>query len=475
MNRLRHTYIYTFLLILGALLTSTSCVRDYNSLEGEDDGNKYLTLTLSLSPSGNDELRTQKENTYSINSDEDNREDYVNDLRIFLIQNGVIKKNVFFTDLIPDRRYGDKSEGSEDEGISYKYQDGKAQVTFRLTEPELGKYDLVIVANEGAYKNPQSIEGKITELPIDREKEREEEADAALRKALREAKTLKDLKKIRIPVTRRYSDTHQGIAYEGKWLDTEYPYVDVLSPMTAEYKDVDFSEGGTKESPRKIILPTHTGGVELLRTFAKVDITIKDCVLLYWEDGEEKLRWRGPWGFGREMCFYLKNVPEEVNLFPIQKYSKAKDFMVADVGRVKWPGPDYPQKRFVIGYEEKLKEIKKNGLPIGGGYLLDYRHYFYIPEKLVSGDAEGEKKALHMIYTWSHIKGYDHWQEISEPVLTTMVTEVETFNFDKKNAGASKYLEPMPAGFAPSDKSVFRNSLYRINITPYRYEFPTPK
>ena len=474
MNRLRHTNIYTFLLILGALLTSTSCVRDYNSLECEDDGNKYLTLTLSLAPSGNDGLRTQGPD-YSINSDKDNREDYVNDLRIFLIQNGVIKKNVFFTNLIPDRRYGDKSEGAEDEGISYKYQGGKAQVTFRLTERELGEYDLVVVANEGAYTNPKSIEGKITELPIDREKEREEEADAALKKALREAQTLKDLKKIRIPVTRRYSDTHQGIAYEGKWLDTEYPYVEVLSPMTAEYKKVDFSEGGTKENPRKIVLPTQTGGVELLRTFAKVDITIKDCVLLYWENGKEQLRWRGPWGVGREMRFKLRNVPEEVNLFPVPEYSKAQDFIIDDIGRVKYPGPDYPQKRFVIGYEEKLKEIKKNGLPIGGGYLLDYRHYFYIPEKLVSGDAEGEKTALQMVYVWSHIKGYDPWQEISEPVLTTMETKVETFNFDKKNAGASKYLEPMPAGFVPSDKSVFRNSLYRIKITPYRYEFPQPK
>lgn len=469
MNRLRYTHIYTLLFTLGALLTSTSCVRDYNTLECEDDGNKYLTLTLSLAPSGNDGLRMQGDD-YSINSDKTNREDYVNDLRIFLIQNGVIKKNVFFTNLVPKYSYDDYSSGSEDDGVSYNYKSGKAQVTFRLTENELGKYDLVVIANEGAYKNRQSIEGKHPELPTDREKQREEEADAALRKALREAKTLKDLKKIRIPVTRRYCDTHQGT-----WIDTEYPYIDVLSPMTAEYKDVDFTGGGTKASPRKIILPTHTGGIELLRTFAKVDITVKDCVLLYWEDGEEKLRWRGPWGVGREMRFKLVNVPKEVNLFPIPECSTAQDTIIEDISRTRYPGPDAPQKRFVIGYEEKLKEIKENGLPIGGGYLLDYRRYFYIPEKLVSGDPEGEKKALRMIYVWSHIKGYDPWQEISEPALTTMETKVETFNFDKKNDGASKYLEPMPAGFAPSDKSVFRNSLYRIKITPYRYEFPQPK
>ena len=95
MNRLRHTYIYTLLFTLGTLLTCASCVRDYNSLGEEDDGNKYLSLTFSLAPSGDEGLRVQGDD-YSINSDKTNREDYVNDLRIFLIQNGIIKKNVFF-------------------------------------------------------------------------------------------------------------------------------------------------------------------------------------------------------------------------------------------------------------------------------------------------------------------------------------------------------------------------------------------
>lgn len=473
MHRLRYNNIYTLLLILGGLLTYSSCVRDRNSLEEEYDGKSYLSLTLSLAPNGNDQLRTQGPD-YSINTDKEHREDYVNDLRIFLIKNGVIKKNVFFTNLISSGR-GVSTASDPNNGFDYSYKGGKATISFRLAESELGTYDLVVVANEGAYTNPKSVEGKITELPIDREKEREEEAEAALKKALTEAKTLEDLKKIRIPVTRRYSDTHQGIAYEGKWLDTEYPYVKVLSPMTAEYNNITFSRGGSKESPQQIKLPTPTQGIELLRTFAKVEIIIKDCVLLYWEDGEEKLRWRGPWGVGKEMRFDLKNVPKEVNLFPIREYSTADDFTIEDVGRVKYPGPDTPQIPFVIGYEEKLKEIKENGLPIGGGYLLDYRHYFYLPEKLVSNDAEGEKKALQMIYTWSHIKNYNPWQEISEPALTTMVTKTETFNFKKKNAGADSYLNPEESGFKPSDNSVFRNSLYKILIKPYRYEFPQPK
>ena len=101
MNRLRYTHIYTLLFTLGAILASTSCVRDYNTLGCEDDGNKYLTLTLSLAPSGNDGLRMQGDE-YSINSDKTNREDYVNDLRIFLIQNGVIKKNASLPNWLRD-------------------------------------------------------------------------------------------------------------------------------------------------------------------------------------------------------------------------------------------------------------------------------------------------------------------------------------------------------------------------------------
>lgn len=272
MNRLRHTYIYTLVLVLGSLLTCASCVRDYNSLE-EDDGNKYLSLTLSLAPNGNDGLRVQGDD-YSINSDKEHREDYVNDLRIFLIQDGKIKKNVFFTNLVPKYAYTDWSKGSEEDGISYKYQKGKAQVTFKLKEFELGYYDLVVVANEGAYTNRASLDpGPDYHEKYDNEKWREIAAEEALKKALKEAKTLDDLKQIRIPVTRRFSDTHQGRRY-----NQSNPYIDVISPMTAEYEHVDFTGGGTKGNPRQIELSNpygRTKGIELLRTFAKVELLYK--------------------------------------------------------------------------------------------------------------------------------------------------------------------------------------------------------
>lgn len=452
---------------MGALLTSTSCVRDYNSLEGEDDGNKYLTLTLSLSPSGNDELRRQGPD-YSINSDKDNREDYVNDLRIFLIQNGIIKKNVFFTDLVPNPASTGSSEGSEDEGISYKYQGGKAQITFRLTERELGYYDLVVVANEGAYKNRQSIEGKYP-VPTDREKQREEAADAALRKALREAKTLKDLKNIRIPVTRRYSDTHQGT-----WIDTEYPYIDVLSPMTAEYEHVDFTGGGTKDNPRQIQLPNphgRTNGIELLRTFAKVELLFKKSVWLSWdENGKEQLKWLGPWRFFHSYGPHICQMPKEVSLFPVQEYSSAQDTIVEFLGREVYENKT-PQKRFVIGYDKIAKKVRTEGVPIGGGYLLDYRMYFYVPEKLVPEGPVETVNPLYLYFIWDHYGDFRPWLDIAAGSHQLRSEERCYFDLLNDNDKAEDYVK-RTGSFDPSSKSVYRNRLYKITLTPQEVEPP---
>ena len=468
MNRLRHTYIYTLVLVLGSLLTCASCVRDYNSLE-EDDGNKYLSLTLSLAPSGNEGLRMQGED-YSINSDKTNREDYVNDLRIFLIQDGEIKKNVFFTNLAPRPAY-DYSEGSEDDGISYKYKSGKAQITFRITESELGYYDLVVVANEGAYMNRQSLNpGNIPseQKPYDREFEREAEADAALRKALREAKTLEDLKEIRIPVTRRFSDTHQGLRY-----NQSNPYIDVISPMTAEYEHIDFTGGGTKDNPRQIELSNpygRTKGIELLRTFAKVELLYKKCIWLSWdENGKEELKWIGPWRFQHPYGPHIYQMPKDVSLFPIQEYSSAQDTVSSFLGREsdQYMARTGPQKRFIIGYDKIAEKVRKEGVPIGGGYLLDYRMYFYIPEKLVPEGPDETVKPLYLWFIWYHYSGFRPWLDIASnnhQLRAETKCYFDVLN-DKDNDKAAEYVV-RTGTFNPSSKSVYRNRLYKITLTP---------
>lgn len=456
---------------MGTLLTCASCVRDYNSLGEEDDGNKYLSLTFSLAPSGDEGLRVQGDD-YSINSDKTNREDYVNDLRIFLIQNGIIKKNVFFTNLAPRPAY-DYSTGSEDDGISYKYKSGKAQITFRLTESELGYYDLVVVANEGAYTNRASLDpGPDRHEKYDNEKWREIEAEKALKKALTEAKTLDDLKKIRIPVTRRFSDTHQGRRY-----NQSNPYIDVISPMTAEYKDVPFTEGGTKDHPRKIELPNpygHTKGVELLRTFAKVELIYKKCIWLSWdENGKEELKWIGPWRFQHPYGPHIYDMPKDVSLFPIQDYSSAQDTVSSFLGREsdQYMARTGPQKRFIIGYDKIAEKVRKEGVPIGGGYLLDYRMYFYIPEKLVPEGPDETVKPLYLWFIWYYYSGFRPWLDIaSNNHQLRAETKCYFDNLNGKDGDKNKdrgedYVKPSDT-FKPSGKSVYRNRLYKITLTP---------
>lgn len=413
---------------------------------------------------------------YSINSDKTNREDYVNDLRIFLIQNGEIKKNVFFTNLVPMPAYTDTSEGS-DGGVSYKYQHGKARVTFELEESELGYYDLVVVANEGAYTNRASLDpGPDRHEKYDNEKWREIEAEKALKKALTEAQTLDDLKKIRIPVTRRFSDTHEGRRY-----NQSNPYIDVVSPMTAEYKHVDFTEGGTKRYPRQIELDNphgRTKGVELLRTFAKVELIYKKCIWLSWdENGKEELKWIGPWRFQHPYGPHIYDMPTNVSLFPIQKCSSAQDTVVGFLGREadQYVAGTGPQKRFVIGYDEIAKKVRTEGVPMGGGYLLDYRMYFYIPEKLVPEDES--VKPLYLWFIWYHYDNLRPWLDIAVNDGAVQRRAEAKLYFDvlndRDNDKAEDYVERIPGSFDPSSKSVYRNRLYKITLIPQEVEPPT--
>ena len=110
------------------------------------------------------------------------------------------------------------------------------------------------------------------------------------------------------------------------------PYIDVISPMTAEYEHVDFTGGGTKGNPRQIELSNpygRTKGIELLRTFAKVELLYKKCIWLSWdENGKEQLKWIGPWRFQHPYGPHLYDIPKDVSLFPIQEYSSAQDTVV---------------------------------------------------------------------------------------------------------------------------------------------------
>lgn len=404
MNRPRYNIIYSTLLTIGMLLSLASCVRQEcdEALIGDGQG-LYFSLQFGVREAHNQNLRAQEDGVYSINTDKTDKDDYVKELRIILLQGDEVKKNFAFKAIDPDSR-----------GL-YKLTTGDNELSFRLTEEELGIYDMIVIANESSVR--------IT-------------TRKTLSSVLPKVKTRDEIMAIKL---------NTGI--ERKVSSRFY------IPMTAEYRGVDMRKGGSKERPLKLQLPTPTKGVELLRIFAKVELIIKDCVeATRRSDGKYDCSWIGPWGFDRVVTIDLDKVSDETSLFPANQYSSPKtssDETAVSLSRV-------VDVSSVVGLDDLPKDD-----PIGGVYLLDYRVHFYLPERLVAQGQEAEQATV-MKIKWNYYP--DPWDFREKKEHTT------TFSFDRQNEGADDYLTTS-ATFDPSDKSVYRNSCYRIAITPYHADF----
>ncbi|WP_298542392.1 hypothetical protein [uncultured Porphyromonas sp.] len=404
MNRPRYNIIYSTLLTIGMLLSLASCVRQEcdEALIGDGQG-LYFSLQFGVREAHNQNLRAQEDGVYSINTDKTDKDDYVKELRIILLQGDEVKKNFAFKAIDPDSR-----------GL-YKLTTGDNELSFRLTEEELGIYDMIVIANESSVR--------IT-------------TRKTLSSVLPKVKTRDEIMAIKL---------NTGI--ERKVSSRFY------IPMTAEYRGVDMRKGGSKERPLKLQLPTPTKGVELLRIFAKVELIIKDCVeATRRSDGKYDCSWIGPWGFDRVVTIDLDKVSDETSLFPANQYSSPKtssDETAVSLSRV-------VDVSSVVGLDDLPKDD-----PIGGVYLLDYRVHFYLPERLVAQEQEAEQATV-MKIKWNYYP--DPWDFREKKEHTT------TFSFDRHNEGADDYLTTS-ATFDPSDKSVYRNSCYRVAVTPYRADF----
>ena len=133
-----------------------------------------------------------------------------------------------------------------------------------------------------------------------------------------------------------------------------------------------------------------------------------------------------------------------------------------------------PQKRFIKGYDKIAEKVRKEGVPMGGGYLLDYRMYFYIPEKLVPED-ETVVKPLYLWFIWYHYDNDRPWLDIASNGGQQRAEAKLYFDVlnDKDNDKAEEYVERIPGSFDPSGKSVYRNRLYKITLIPQEVEPPT--
>ncbi|WP_293965156.1 hypothetical protein [uncultured Porphyromonas sp.] len=404
MNRPRYNIIYTTLLTIGMLLSLASCVRQDCDEELIGDGQGlYFSLQFGVRGAHSQNLRAQEDGVYSINTDKTDKDDYVKELRIILLQGDEVKKNFAFKAIDPDSH-----------GL-YKLTMGDNELSFRLTEEELGIYDMIVIANESF--------GRITRRET-------------LSSVLPDVKTRDEIMAIRL-----MSSIERTVSSR------------FYIPMTAEYRGVDMRKGGSKDSPLKLQLPTPTNGVELLRIFAKVELIIKDCVeVTRRSDGKYDCSWIGPWGFDRVVTIDLDKVSDETPLFPANQYSSletSSDATAVTLSRV-------VDVSSVVGLDDLPKDD-----PIGGVYLLDYRAHFYLPERLVAQGQEAEQATV-MKIKWNYYP--DPWDSSKKEKHTSLVS------FARQNKGADDYLTTS-ATFDPSDKSVYRNSCYRVTINPYRADF----
>lgn len=404
MNRPRYNIIYTTLLTIGMLLSLASCVRQDcdEELIGDGQGG-YLSLQFGVRGVHTQNLRAQEDEVYSINTDKTDKEDYVKELRIILLQGDEVKKNLYFRGLNPDSHSPNK------------LTTGYNEVSFKLEEDEMDIYDMMVIANESSLRTPTR---------------------KTLSSILSEVKTRDEIKSI---VLNTY-----GIERK---VSSKF-YV----PMTAEYGAVDMRKGGAKDSPLKLQLPTPTKGVELLRILAKVELIIKDCVeATRRSDGKFDCSWIGPWGFDRVVTIDLDKVSDETPLFPANQYSSletSSDETAVTLSRV-------VDESAVVGLDDLPKDN-----PIGGVYLLDYRVHFYLPERLVAQEQEAEQATV-MKIKWNYYPDPWDFREKKEHTTTSSFCN---------NERADDYLTTS-ATFDPSDKSVYRNSCYRVAITPYHADF----
>lgn len=404
MNRPRYNIIYSTLLTIGMLLSFASCVRQDCDEELIGDGQGlYFSLQFGMRGANNQNLRAQEDGVYSINTDKTDKDDYVKELRIILLQGDEVKKNFYFGALDPDSR-----------GL-YKLTTGDNELSFRLTEEELDIYDMIVIANESSAQNTQR---------------------QTLSSFLPEVKTRDEIMAIMLST---------GIV---RTVSSRF-YI----PMTAEYSNVDMRKGGSKDSPLKLQLPTPTKGVELLRILAKVELIIKDCVeATRRSDGKFDCSWIGPWGFDRVVTVGLGKVSRETPLFPANQYSSLQTSSVKTAVRLS----RRVNESSVVGLDDLPKDE-----PIGGVYLLGYRVHFYLPERLVAQGQEAAQATV-MKIKWNYYP--DPWDSRKKEEHTNQ------YSFVSPNEKADDYLTTS-ATFDPSDKSVYRNSCYRVAVTPYHADF----
>lgn len=399
-----YTQGYFLLLLLTFVWGGVVGCSSSDPSPSSDVGGNYISVGLSL--------RSQEDNTNSLNKDLIDEEDKVHELRIMLFQGGDLKYNLCYN--VPGGT-----------GVPFVF-DGVPTIRkaiFKLPKP--GIYDMVVIANEhvDASQGP-SITSTLNGI--------------AHRSQLND---------IRLSVSTVYQT---GVL----------PNVKLRSPMTAEYKNVDMTSVGTQTTPAVISLPTPSHGVELLRAMAKVELILKDVVeIVSTANSPKKYEikgWIGSGVFDRVCTVQSVNMPKTFFLMPQNVLTPDSEIVSGVFNNIDLPSA--PSSKSVIAPESIDDELS-----IGGVLTADYRLAFYVPEHLAKTGLASSKQPL-LRFTYEYKTG-DWWDS-----STTLVKKKSDHAIKNPNhTAATKFLEEVASLHGGSvvptgEYSIYRNSCYRISV-----------
>ncbi len=364
----------------------------------------YISVGLSL--------RSQEDNTNSLNKDLLDEEDKVHELRIMLFQGGDLKYNLCYN--VP---------GGTGVSLAFNADPSVRKAIFKLPKP--GMYDMVVIANEQA----DASQGP------------------SITSSLNGIAHRSQLNNIRITVPTIYQ---AGVL----------PNIKLRSPMTAEYKNVDMTQVGTQVTPAVISLPTPSHGVELLRAMAKVELILKDMVEIAPASHNPKkyeiIGWIGTGVFDRVCTVQSINMPKTFFLMPQNLLTPDTEIASGVFNNIALPSAPDPKS--------VIDPVSIDDEPsIGGILTADYRLAFYVPEHLAkTGLATNQQPLLKFTYKY---KTGDWW----DPHSTLSEKKADHVMKNPNLSAATKYLDEIVSlhggSVVPSGEySVYRNSCYRISV-----------
>lgn len=397
MLKRKSIFLLPFLVFVGWV---TSCTKPNQGLDPTQPHTAYVSLGIdALRSHGVD---TENPGFTDPNTDPADKEDVIRELRLILFPTGVANAS-----------------------LNVKFDAANIvnhRVTFKISE--MLTYDIYMIANESASGQSGTDLSFLSQAGISRN-------------------TLES-----------FADVNMvGIVPEQMGSG-----VNGLFMMTAVYKGVTFSRSlpgtGSQADPHRINLQpqnlvqrpsikgTNRQAAEMMRSLAKMEITLKDVVeVVVGEDGSKTYSWILPYGYtpNSRLKVELLNMPAKYTLFPRKQLTNPAIVGAAQGYTFSFQGA--PQEAYVV-LPPNIDDAS-----IGGILTADYRLYVYLPEYLASQTLpEQQRPGVKITYSEENI-----------------ATPKSKF-YPIRNAGPTHYDTVLGDLNHSTDWSVFRNRFYKMRV-----------